>query len=126
MDDEARLLEILLSELRANGTAAVARLGGPDGKNPQTQADRFAGVLESEDELARYCERLTRTSQVQILTLGADAGVREVEGAVNCTLAVNGPTPTLIDGNGDPADLSGDDPFDRWVEAVLRVLQLWV
>jgi hypothetical protein len=126
LDDEAKLLEILLSELRANGAAAVARFGGPDGKNPQTQADRFAGVLESDDELARYCERLTRNSQVQILTLGADPEVREVEGAVTCTLAVNGPTPVLLDGHHTPAALPGDDPFDRWVEAVLRVLQLWV
>ena len=30
-------------------------------------------------------------------------------------------------GCGSPATITvGDDPFDQWVEAVLRVLQLWV
>jgi hypothetical protein len=123
---EAKLFEILLSELRANGSAAVARLDGPDGKHLQTNADLFAGVLDAPEGFDRYCERLSRTAQVQVLTIGAEKTCREIEGAVTSELLVDGPTPALTDGHGDPVPLDPDDPLAAWFDAVLKVLELWV
>ena len=126
LESEAKLFEVLLSELRANGSAAVARPGGPDGKNPHTKADRFAGVLDAADGVRAYCERQSRTAQVQVLTLGTAPEWQPLETAVTATLAVNGPTPALTDGNGEKVELPADEPFEAWVEAVLRVLGMWV
>lgn len=126
LESEAKLFEILLSELRANGSAAVARVGGPDGKNPHTKADHFAGVLDSPEGVQAYCERASRTAQVQVLNVGTSPEWRQLETAVVAALAVAGPTPTLTDGNGEKTPLPADDPFEAWVEAVLRVLAMWV
>jgi hypothetical protein len=126
LDPEAKLFEILLSELRANGSAAVARVGGADGKNPHTKADHFAGVLDTPEGVPNYCERMSRNAQVQVLTLGVHPVRQELDTAVVSSLAVSGPTPVLTDGHGDRVELPADDPFDAWVEAVLRVLGLWV
>ncbi|MCU0703950.1 MAG: hypothetical protein MUF18_08245 [Fimbriiglobus sp.] len=126
LTSEAKLFEVLLSELRANGTAAVARVGGTDGKNPHTKADHFAGVLESPEGVLAYCERASRTAQVQVLNIGTAPEWRELETAVMSALAVCAPTPTLTDGHGAKADLPADDPFEAWVEAVQKVLALWV
>lgn len=126
LDPEAKLFEILLSELRANGSAAVARVGGTDGKNPHTKADHFAGVLDTPEGVPNYCERMSRNAQVQVLTLGVHPVRQELDTAVVSSLAVSGPTPVLTDGHGDRVELPADDPFDAWVEAVLRVLGLWV
>jgi vWA domain found in the FtsH ternary systems/N-terminal helical region fused to the FtsH ternary system vWA domain len=126
LDPEAKLFEILLSEMRANGTAAVARHGGKDGKNPTTNTDQFAGVLTSPDGWHAYAEKLSHTSQVQVLTLGRNPEWAELEGAVTYGLAVNAATPVLTDGHGEPTELAGDGPMEVWTDAVLRVLQLWV
>lgn len=123
---EAKLFEILLSELRANGTAAVARVGGTDGKNPHTKADHFAGVLDSSEAVEAYCERVSRMAQVQVLTLGTHPEWRNMETAVAASLAISGPNPVLTDGHGTRLELSGDDSFETWVDAVLKVLGMWV
>jgi hypothetical protein len=126
LDPEAKLFEILLSELRATGTAAVARVNGTDGKNPHTKADHFAGVLDSPEGVWAYCERMSRTAQVQVLSIGTDPAWKELETAVVSTLAVNGPTPVLTDGHGDRVELTGDDQLGQWVEVALSVLGMWV
>ncbi|MFY7953440.1 MAG: hypothetical protein ACOVT5_13125 [Armatimonadaceae bacterium] len=126
LDPEAKLFEILLSELRATGTAAVSRVNGADGKDRHTKADQFAGVLDSPDGVWAYCERVSRTAQVQVLAIGTDPAWKELETAVVTTLAVNGPTPTLTDGNGELVPLTEDDQLSTWVEVALRVLGLWV
>jgi hypothetical protein len=126
LDAEAKLYEILLSELRATGTAAVARVNGTDGKNPHSKADQFAGVLDTSEGVWAYCERASRTAQVQVLNIGTEPAWKELETAVVSTLAVNGPTPTLTDGHGDRVELNGDDPFERWADVALKVLAMWV
>lgn len=123
---EAKLFEILLSEMRASGTAAVARAGGKDGQNPHTGADQFAGVLGSADGWRSYAERLSHSAQVQAITLGRSPEWAELEGVVSATLAIDGPTPALTDGRGDRVPVDAEDPFERWAETVLRLLQLWV
>lgn len=105
--DEAKLFEILLSELRERGVAVV-----------QHPANLGAA--------AAHCRELARSAQVQVLVLGQDAAAFEAEGAVVARLAVNGPRPVLIDGHGATAELDTDDAPKAWAEAVLRVLQMWV
>ena len=34
--------------------------------------------------------------------------------------------PPLTDGHGHPVAFAADDAFDQWIEAAVRVLQLWV
>jgi hypothetical protein len=127
LNEEAKLLEILLSELRANGSAAVGRLGGTDGVNTRTRTDCYTGVLDTPTGITEFCEKWARMSQAHILTLRTTPGERsEVEGAVNATLLIDASTPTLIDDNGEQFHPTEDSAFDCWVEVVKRVLQLWV
>jgi hypothetical protein len=105
--DEEELFAILLRELIERGVAVV---GHPAGL---AEAEKHAGLL-------------ARTAQVQVLVVGPEPGSFEAEGAVVTRLAVNGPRPKLTDGRGAPLELDAEDPFDQWIEAVVRVLQLWV
>ena len=123
---EAKLFEVLLSELRGTGAAAVVRPGGPDGKNPHTGADSYAGVLDTPEAVRGYCERAGRAAQTQVLTLGPAPEWRGLEAAVASTLAVGGAVPALTDGNGERVPLDADDPMAVWVDAVLAVLRRWV
>jgi hypothetical protein len=106
--DEAKLFEILLSELRERGVADV-----------QTPADLAAA--------SAHCSAAARAAQVQVLAIGVDPSGFDADGAVVCKLAVAGPRPTLTDGHGNAVELEADaEPIEAWCDAVLRVLQLWV
>lgn len=105
--EEAELFKILLSELIERGIAAV--------EQPASLA-----------EVRKHCEHLARQAQVQVLVVGPEPVLFDPEGVVVTHLGVNSPRPRLTDGTGVPVDLGGDDPFDQWIEAVVRVLQLWV
>jgi hypothetical protein len=107
LGDEAELFAILLRELIEREVAAV--------EHPPTLA-----AAQSR------CVSLARAAQVHALVIGPEPMLFDAEGAVVTQLAVNGPLPTLIDADGVPASFNADDPFDRWIEAVIRLLQLWV
>jgi hypothetical protein len=104
--EEARLCELLLRPLISRGDAAVRHL-----------ADRA--------EAARTLADLARTAQVHALVVGTKNPALPVESVVINGLVVNGPRPTLRTDDGVVA-LEAEEPFDRWQELVLRLLQLWV
>lgn len=105
--DEAELFAILLRELIERGVAVV--------EHPANL-----------DDVRKHCEKLARTAQVQTLVVGPEPVEFDPEGAVVTQLVVNGPGPGLTDGRFAPAVFDADDAFDQWIEAVVRVLQLWV
>jgi hypothetical protein len=109
--DEAKLFKILLRELceREPPMAVV-------------DYEHFSNLID----VRKHCERLVRTAQTHLLLIGPNVNTFEVEGAVTTHLIVNGPQPQLIDGNGEMSEFVTDDPFDQWIKAVVRVLQLWV
>jgi len=125
--DEAGLFEILLSELRAAGTVVVRHGGINEKANAAGQASELtASALASSDAAVAYADGLGRIAQVHVLLIGQQAVHPETESAVVAVLGVNGPRPSLIDGHGVALDISTDDAFDEWVDAVIRILQLWV
>ena len=115
--DEAKLYEILLSELRATGTAVVWHSGAVEAP---------ANVLASTTDAIQHAELLARSAQVHVLLITTQPMPTETEAAVVTNLAVNGPVPILIDGHGNRVELPDDDAFDAWVLAVKRMLELWV
>lgn len=100
--EEAALMELLLREPVERGDGLVAHL--PD----------RAAVVKRLNELAR-------SSQVHCLAAATQPVGLDVEAAVVSELVVNGPRPAI-----DGATPEGEEAFDVWQEAVLRVLQLWV
>ena len=117
--DEAKLLDVLLIEQRARGSVVLAYPGGPDGSIP-------TATLEGAASISDFCIQLARTGQVHVLEIGTASILANVDGPVLHTLAVNSDTPELRDGDGQPYEWNADDAFDEWVEALLRVLHLWV
>ncbi len=105
--DEAELLALLLREPIARGAAAV--------KTVDTLA-----------QAAAECAGLSRMNQVHCLLLSAAPVAFAPDGAVAAALTVSGPRPPLTDGHGRPVAFAADDAFDQWIEAAVRVLQLWV
>jgi hypothetical protein len=104
---EAELLELLLREPIERGAAAVR------------WAESHAAVLAE-------CTAQGRTSQLHCLQLAAEPPPMDPPGVVVCSLAVDGPVPTLTDGHGIIAEFPAEDAFDHWTDAVTRLLGLWV
>ncbi len=115
--EEAELLEVLLTEQRSRG---LATLEYPRG------AEASAETLENPTAVMRFCVQLARTAQVHVLELGTAPKLTEIEGPVLHSLSVNGAAPQLRDGGGAVSEWNADEPFDEWVEALVRILQLWV
>ena len=114
--DEAELLEILLLEQRSRGLVALAF----------PSVDGLDASLESPAAVMQLCAGLARTAQVHVLELGVVPLLSEVEGPVLTSLSADAEAPTLRDGSGIAHELIADEPFDVWVEALVRILQLWV
>ena len=104
---EADLLRTLLREPIERGAAELKPVDGAKG-------------------LERYLAELARHSQVHCLAVSTAPVESEPEGAVVTRLTVDGPRPTLLDGNGNAVDLDAEDAFEHWVAVVKRVLELWV
>jgi len=104
---EAELLSLLLQEPVERGAAVVK-------------------TVDTAAHAATLCASLSKLNQVQCLLLSADPLPFDPEGPVVSALTVSGPRPPLTDGHGHPVAFAADDAFDQWVEAVVRVLQLWV
>jgi hypothetical protein len=105
--EEAELFAILLRELAERGVAVI---------------EQPAALPESR----RHCQQLARTAQVDVLVVGPDAVLFDPEGAAVAHLVVNGPRPKVTDHEGAALAFDGDDAFDQWIEAAVRVLQFWV
>lgn len=91
--------------------------------------ERGAAVVKAVDSLAAaaiQCGALSRANQVHCLLLAAAPVEFAPDGPVVTALTVSGPRPPLTDGHGRPVEFHADDAFEQWIEAAVRVLQLWV
>jgi hypothetical protein len=77
-------------------------------------------------KLPRCCEDWARKSMVHILMVGVRPGLLEVKDTVTTRLAIDGPRPSLGDGNGEPNPVEGDDASDAWANALQALLMRWV
>lgn len=107
LEHEAELLELLLREPIERGAAVVR-------------------WVDSHATVTAECTAHGRASQLHCLEIAAEPPPLDPPGVVVCSLAVDGPAPTLTDGHGIIADFPDDDAFEQWTEAVIRLLALWV
>lgn len=107
MAHEAELLELLLREPIERGAASVR-------------------WVESHAAVVAECTAHGRNSQLHCLEIAAEPPPMDPPGVVVCSLAVDGPIPTLTDGHGIIAEFPAEDAFDHWTDAVTRLLALWV
>lgn len=105
--DEAELFTLLLREPIERGAAEVK-------------------TVPSLDAASALCAGLSRMNQVQVLLLSAAPVAFAPEGPVVTSLTVSGPRPPLTDGRGEPVVFADDDAFEQWIEATVKILQLWV
>jgi hypothetical protein len=115
--EEAKLFELLLSDLRETGQVAVFHPQMPEPPRDLLESPRAA--LQKFDQLARM-------AQVQVLWLGHDVQPVETESAVLTTLSVPGPRPRLRSLFHLDLPLPAEDDADAWLEAAITTLQLWV
>ena len=78
-----------------------------------------------------YLSRLSRNAQVHCLAVGAAPFAMDLESVVVTELVVSGapdqPEPELRSADGARREpLDGEEPFDVWQTALLRVLEMWV
>ena len=109
LNEEASLVQLLLHESIERGDALV-----------EWVPDKAAVIAR--------LNKLSRQAQVHCLAAGTEPFELEVENVVVTELVVRGKHPEIGDGNADQMvyPVEGDDAFDSWQKAVLRVLQLWV
>jgi hypothetical protein len=105
--EEATLTELLLREPIERGDGLVAHF-----------ADRAA--------VAKRLNDLARKAQVHCLACATAPLDLDLDAVVVSHLVVRGPRPELFTDRERASELDGEDAFDVWHEAVLRVLQLWV
>jgi hypothetical protein len=103
---ERALLEILLREPIANGTARILRL--------------------SPASLAAHCTTLARRSLCRCLVVGTDPAPLHAADIIANRLRIDGPRPALGDDDETPAVPEADDAADSWARALEQVLALWV
>jgi hypothetical protein len=109
LSEEATLLQLLLRESIERGDAVVEN-------------------VPSKNALVTRLNELSRQAQVHCLAAAAEPFELELENVVVTEIVIRSKQPEIGDGSADqivyPVD--GDDAFDSWQEAVLRILQLWV
>jgi hypothetical protein len=103
---ERGLLETLLRELIATGTAVLERVA----------ADRVAGL----------CQGWTRRSMVHCLSVGVAPPAVEAKDAVVTRLAVQAARPALGDCDAAPEPVEGEDALESWANALRLVLRRWI
>jgi hypothetical protein len=93
------------------------------------QIDRGDGVVTwvpDRTALTAHLNHLARLSQVHCLAATTEPLELNLDTAVVTELVVDSATPQLGAGDGVVAPLEGEDAFDAWQQAVLRILALWV
>src|SRR5262249_54169370 len=106
LKDERALLEVLLREQAALGTAHFGRA--------------------TWKRVAELCTGWARRSMVHCLCAGAQPPALEPDDTVVNRLAVNGPRPALGDGKAEPQVVDGDDGADSWAQALQLLLRRWI
>jgi hypothetical protein len=77
-------------------------------------------------KLPRRCEEWSRRSMVHCLMVGVKPELMEVRDTVTTRLAINGPRPSLGDGNSELNIVEGDDAADSWAQALQQILMRWI
>ena len=103
---EKSLLEMILREQIANGTALVANL--PAG------------------QLAGHCESLARRSQCHLLSAGFCHQPVEADGFRSATLALDEPLPDLAFDDDNTPLSAAEDLLAGWTSALQRLLEQWI
>jgi hypothetical protein len=103
---ERALLETLLREPLANGTARLVRVAAKD--------------------LPARCTALARKSLCHCLVIGTDPPALRADEADTARLRVDGSRPALGDADEAPAVPEADDAAESWGKALELVLQRWV
>ena len=107
LDEEMKLITILLKELIERGDANVS-------------------VVQDKDAVISRIKELIKNYQVHCLNIVTEPCDIQLEGAVINQLVVNGPNP-MVGYSGESVELlPGDDSMDIWQETIMRMLQLWV
>lgn len=114
--EEAELMTTLLAQWRGQGSASVICPGASDAE---------VGAIKNGAAVLEACERWARSSQVQVLEVGATATLPERDGISIHSLSVN-EFPELTSAAGGRHEWNADDPFDAWTESLIRILQLWI
>ncbi len=81
---------------------------------------------QSAGKLHRLCEDWARKSMVHVLMTGVRPGLLEAKDTVTTRLAIDGPRPSLGEGNGELNPVEGDDASDAWANALQGLLVRWV
>lgn len=106
LDDEAKLISLILRELIENKMASVEYL--------------------SHDEVVRRIKEQGRRSLCHGLILGVGDRPIQTEEAVITRLKLDAAIPTLQVAGNDLAIVEGEDPFEKWSAILLHLLQLWI
>jgi hypothetical protein len=107
LQEEWRLLETLLREQIANGTAALARAGDADAA-------------------ARVCALRARRSLCHCLAVSAAGEKFRADGTAVTRLRVDGPLPAVAEGDGPLQQPEADEPVGGWAAALQSLLEGWV
>jgi hypothetical protein len=105
--DEHRLLEVLLREALANGTAGLHRVAG------STAA-------------ARHCALKARRSLCRCLAVSTTGAPFRAEGPGVSRLRVDGALPALGEGDAAPQVPDAEDPVGAWAAVLQALLEGWL
>lgn len=107
LGNEAELLKVLLRDPIANGSVIVSH-------------------TPNLEDVMIHAERLSRSSQVQVLEVAVKPNMAEPEGTIRTTLVVHGSRPELIDGYGRVVPIDSETALDAWQDTVRSLLEFWV
>lgn len=127
LDEEAKLLRLLLREPIERGDGIVAT-GDPSvvAKNtPEQQAADAATV--SKDAVMAYLNRLSRNAQVHCLATATKPFQMDMDNVVVTEMIVGNSRPQIGYGNGRVEEIEEiDDAFELWQATIYRILEMWV
>jgi hypothetical protein len=108
LEEEAKLLTLLFREAIETGTVGVGHVPA--------------------EELASRVKHHARRSLCQCLVAGVKPCADELpsDEAVVSELSLDGPRPELRIGRDPPLTPEGEEPFETWAGALLKLLQLWI
>jgi hypothetical protein len=108
LEEEAKLLRLLLREPIERGDGEVAE-------------------LPNKDAVVAHLNRLSRMAQVHCLAAATEPFTMNMDNVVITELVVAGPRPEIGDGDGMVSAIdTPEDAFDLWHETILHILRLWV
>jgi hypothetical protein len=88
--------------------------------------DQLRFERQPEKNLPRLCEDWARKSMVHVLMIGVKPPPLEVKDVVVTRLAIDGPRPSLGDGNNQLNPVEGEDASDSWANALQGILARWI